>query len=194
MQNSRSYSFDITLMLEMYRTGKWTYKGLARYFDKDHTTIMYHVRRAGMPTMYQNIVPSKVKKRKPRVIDLAAVRYQPPVPVIPPHKPHKYDYLLYETDTIKAPKSYAVLLREAKARKSGGWYRTFAPYHGVRRIAVTEVSQEKKRSRFDAENLTMVQEELSLIVRDRVEGDGDELDTGISIASAPETSAIRRVI
>lgn len=172
------YSFDIKLMLSMYATGQWTYKGLAREFHKDHTTIMYHVRNAGMPTVNP---PSK--KRSPRTLRVAVVRYKPPKPTIAPRKPHKYDYLIYENDIIKPPKSYAVLLREAKERaKQRGekWYDQFAPYTTIRRITCSEVPPEKKRSRFDPESLAMAEEEFGLISSDRDQSDLGELNTGLS--------------
>ena len=55
-------TFDITLMLSMYATGDWTYKGLGREFGKDHTTIMYSRDKIAAARLVNSLLDLKLRQ------------------------------------------------------------------------------------------------------------------------------------
>lgn len=168
-------TFDVEAMLELWKTGKYTYNELARRFKKDHTTIMHHVKKAGLwvPMIPQPRIldcaggGEKTKFNRGlfnadplRVHDNSILNRPLKVPEIKaPPVVHKYDHLLYEDVNTKT-KTYAQYLAQAKKRKGGKWYRQFAPYRGIQRSTAAGTSTRPPRSKNYTEDLDVVPDEF----------------------------------
>lgn len=117
-------NYDVQEMLELYRTGEWTHVQLGEKYGKDRTTIMHHIKKAGIPTVKREKkpVPVKIGKQKPvksePVVDKYAHVYDPPV-----NKGKRYQDYLEEALKRPTERHYHDLCREVpvsldRARKS----------------------------------------------------------------------------
>lgn len=131
-------TFDVDEMIELWKTGEWSYSALARKYGKDHTTIMHHIKRVGLWIPKPVLVIVRPRKKR-------TAYFLPPPVIVPPQTPHKYDHLLYEQEPNKG-KTYAQYLKEAKKGKKGKIYRQIAPYRSVRQAPNFDIPTEKKRS------------------------------------------------
>lgn len=103
MRKEYTRGFNIEEMLQLRSEG-WTTVALGLRYGKDHTTIVYHCLKHGVVSK-----PNVVTRERE-----AQVEPEEPVMVIPPSKPHKYDYIFNEA---KNPgKMYSQYLKESLGR------------------------------------------------------------------------------
>lgn len=65
MRSINKNSPELAQLFELYHQGM-TYSEIGRIMQKDHTTIMYHVRRAGIPQRRIPAIPMQGKRGRNR--------------------------------------------------------------------------------------------------------------------------------
>lgn len=146
---------DLARMVKLRLAG-WGYSKLGREFQKDHTTIMYHCRRLGLPIVEQkrkvktNIIVNEINYYEQLLIEAEELQYPKVLP--------KYAHLIDEE--VNKGKSYKEYIAESRLRPIEKRY--YEIYHTtyaepkVSKFTLLAEIEEENRSGLNPDDTRMV--------------------------------------